>query len=358
MIYIIFGASGSGKTTLLISIKEHLGEKAINRKATTRNIRTYDDMEVISYPSGIPRDRYDYFYSQYGYEYAIEKKQLQDAVDGDYHHFVICNDIPTIEKIKSDFKFNVKLVYISFDAPEETIREIQRRRGITDDEINLRISKIKYLRQIFNDNQDLFDAVIMNKYGETPETSLWPQVESIIGGKQSTNFEVARQIIDYLVDLVEKKENINYDYELIEKGFLFIIMAMKQNDKNLSDNDKAKNTELFNIQTSIKAAAQDSHMRAELADSSYNGNKMILTKITENIKKAEIIIADLTYERPNCYFELGFAMANKKNIIITAKSETTIHFDVSGYDIIYYDTAEELYKELKRRLLEEKISNN
>lgn len=71
-------------------------------------------MEVISYPDGIPKDEYEYFYSQYGHEYAIDKQQLEDAIKSGYHHFVICNDIPTIEKIKADFKFNVKVIYHYF----------------------------------------------------------------------------------------------------------------------------------------------------------------------------------------------------------------------------------------------------
>lgn len=229
MIYIVFGASGSGKTTLLISVKAHLGERAINKKATTRSIRSYDDIEVVSYPEGIPKDKYKYFYSQYGHEYAIDKQQLEDAIKGGYHHFVICNDIPTIEKIKEDFEFKVKVIYLSFNAPEETIREIQRRRGITDDEINLRISKIQYLKAVFIDNQKLFDAVILNKYGENPEVSLWPQVESIIGEKQGiTSFELIQQTIDYLLELIEKREKelVASDPALIVPGFLLIIMAM------------------------------------------------------------------------------------------------------------------------------------
>lgn len=355
VIYIIFGASGSGKTTLLISVKAHLGERSINRKATTRNIRSYDDMEVISYPDGIPKDEYEYFYSQYGHEYAIDKQQLEDAIKGGYHHFVICNDIPTIEKIKADFKFNVKVIYLEFDAPEESIREIQKRRAITDDEINLRISKIEYLRKVFFDNMNngLFDGVIINRYGQTTEVDLWQQVESIIGARQGvTSFEMVQKTIDYLVELIDRRENtLVSEADFVVKDFLFIIMAMQQQDTEGNKNVGRYNDDLFSIQTSIKAVASDCNMRAELANNNYRGDTMILTKIVENIKKAEIIVADLSYERPNCYFELGYAMAMGKRIIITAKKDTHIHFDVSGYDILYYNNGQDLYSKLKTTLL-------
>lgn len=357
MIYIIFGASGSGKTTLLHSVKEHLGDRAINMKATTREIRSYDDIEVVSYPEGIPKSEYEYFYNQYGNEYAIDKNQLEEAVRGNYHHFVICNDVPTIKKIKEDFKFMVKVIYLDFDAPEDTIRTIQERRGINDDEIKIRISKIEYLKQIWIDNlgKGLFDEIIVNRFGTNPETNLWPQLERIIGDTHhESNFEVIQQTIDYLVELINRKEAIHtIDPSLVESGFLFIIMAMEQPCLENESGGKV-NQELFDILSTIKAVASDCKMRAQLADAEYVENKLILTKIIESIKKAEIIIADLSYERPNCYFELGYAMAVGKKIIITAKVGTKIHFDVSGYEIIYYEDTQDLYRQLKMVLLNRK----
>lgn len=356
MIYIIYGASGSGKTTLLTVVNDHLGEKAINKKATTRNKRSYDDIEVISYPDGIPRDKFEYFYSQYGYEYAIDKDQLTDAVKGEYHHFVICNDIETIKKIKRDFKPNVRIIYLNFDAPEASIREIQKRRGIKDDEIELRISKIQSLREAFIDHYDLFDEVIINKYGENPETNLWRQMERIISDDHPVpSFQIIQQTIDYLVELCDKRETIPTK-QPIEKDYVFIIMSMNDQDAD-GKKDKSIEEDLYHIESTIKATAVDCRMRAGLADSSTN-NQMIITKIKENIKKAEIVVADLTYERPNCYFELGYAMALNKDIIITAKKGTHIHFDISGYEIITYENVRILNRELKNCILRRRANNH
>lgn len=358
MIYIIYGASGSGKTTLLLAVRERFGEKAINKKGTDRPKRSYDDIEVISYDSGIPKDKYDYFYSQYGHEYAIDKNQLEDAIKNGYEHFVICNDIETIKKIKSDFKFNVKVIYLHFDAPEASIREIQKRRGIKDDEINLRISKIQYLREQYFENLSMFDEIINNKYGENPETYLWPQMERIIGNVPNIpSFEIIQQTIDYLVEVTKRQEvktEPTYDKSLIEKGYVFIIMAMGIEDETGQINNE-KALELQGIQATIKAVASDCGMRAGIANN-FSDNEMIITKIVENIKKAELIIADLSYERPNCYFELGYAMALKKDIIIIAKEETTIHFDVQGYEVINYKDIIELERELKGFFLKRKIN--
>src|SRR4051812_19338920 len=50
-----------------------------------------------------------------------------------------------------------------------------------------------------------------------------------------------------------------------------------------------------------------------------------LGKALDDIERAECILADLTYERPSCYYELGFAEAHGKPIAIVAALGTAIH---------------------------------
>ena len=82
-----------------------------------------------------------------------------------------------------------------------------------------------------------------------------------------------------------------------------------------------------------------------------NSGKLLKSEIVEFIEDAEIIIADLTNERPNCYLEVGYAMGldKFKNLIFTVREDhfpesvnfvkggPKIHFDVSGYDILFWD---------------------
>ena len=79
MVYVIFGASGSGKTTLLEILNKEYSNISIHKKGTTRNRRQYDDEELEYYLNGLPT-KYDYVYSQYGYEYGIEKAQINKAI--------------------------------------------------------------------------------------------------------------------------------------------------------------------------------------------------------------------------------------------------------------------------------------
>lgn len=61
-----------------------------------------------------------------------------------------------------------------------------------------------------------------------------------------------------------------------------------------------------------------------------------MKRIKEEIERAQFVIADLTDERPSCYFEAGYAEALRKPVIYIASKEsvvnpktlTKVHFDI------------------------------
>lgn len=102
----------------------------------------------------------------------------------------------------------------------------------------------------------------------------------------------------------------------------------------------------------------------------HNQGGLLKSEIIKFIESAEIIIADLTNERPNCYLEVGYAMGVDKfrNLILTARDDHNpgspthkkggprVHFDLSGYDILFWHPGKleefraELEKRIRRRL--------
>lgn len=76
----------------------------------------------------------------------------------------------------------------------------------------------------------------------------------------------------------------------------------------------------------------------------------ISDQILENIANSKIIISDLTGERPNCYYETGFAHALGKEMVLTIRNKEKIHFDLAGHRFIVWKTEADLRKQLKVRL--------
>lgn len=62
------------------------------------------------------------------------------------------------------------------------------------------------------------------------------------------------------------------------------------------------------------------------------------------IEAADLVLADLSYERPSCYYELGLAQALGKKIILVALDGTDIHQACDRNKIEYYKNNDELVK--------------
>lgn len=83
----------------------------------------------------------------------------------------------------------------------------------------------------------------------------------------------------------------------------------------------------------------------------------LVKRIKEEIEKCQFVIADLTDERPSCYFEAGYAEALKKPILFVAskesvvypRTETKIHFDIHR-NVNYFTNKKELRSKLRAAL--------
>jgi hypothetical protein len=80
------------------------------------------------------------------------------------------------------------------------------------------------------------------------------------------------------------------------------------------------------------------------------GAVQITDEIRKSIRKTRLVICDLTEERPNVYYELGFAHGLGKNVICLARKGTKIHFDVYGLKILFFDTYRSLEEQLQKEL--------
>lgn len=75
----------------------------------------------------------------------------------------------------------------------------------------------------------------------------------------------------------------------------------------------------------------------------------ITDEIHRSLRKAGLVICDLTEARPNVYYELGYAKGIGQRLICVAREGTTIHFDAYGLKVLFFRT----YRDLEERLFNE-----
>ena len=122
-----------------------------------------------------------------------------------------------------------------------------------------------------------------------------------------------------------------------QKPFAFVVMPFD-----------SKYDDLY--QFGIKGACESIGVLCERCDE-QNFEEHIVEHIYKQIEKADVVIAELTEESPNVYYELGFARALRKRIVSLARRIEHIPFDLKSYPhIIYGNSISSLNKKLTDKL--------
>lgn len=174
--------------------------------------------------------------------------------------------------------------------------------------------------------------------------SIFKDLEFYSEGMGPFNSEEIKKY-DVTHEFIDKAKKIQADAQgssLLQKAFSQIkdqvFVVMKFGDKHL---DSA-------YQNVVKPLCENNGLRAVRVDEIQDSGK-ITDQILESIAESKFVLVDLTGERPNCYYEAGFAHALGKNVIFTIRQDSKVHFDLSGYRFIFWETELELKKSLDQR---------
>lgn len=192
---------------------------------------------------------------------------------------------------------------------------------------------------------------------DKPVDSDWPIKRSdyIKEGKDEPDY-------NYECDLIKelKKEGRDVTQEVYREAISLIESGKYQEQRKLLISE-ARGREVFfvcpfenpevehNYEYVVKPATEKHQFTIHRANEISN-TQTITETIVSAINRSVFIIADLTEAKPNCYYEVGYAHAIGKPVIILAKTGTTRHFDLAAHNWTHWDTYEDLKSKLEKRL--------
>lgn len=192
---------------------------------------------------------------------------------------------------------------------------------------------------------------------DKPIDSDWPLKKSdyIKEGKDKSSY-------DYEWDRQKKLEEVGEDVtEEFYREAISLLESGKYTELRRSLAEKEKgNTSFFicpfdneevdhNYEFVVKPCVEKIHYQIQRADE-ISHTRTITDVIISAINHARFVIADLTEEKPNCYYEVGYAHSIGKPVVILAKEGTPRHFDLAAHKWNYWTEYRDLKPKLEKEL--------
>ena len=116
-----------------------------------------------------------------------------------------------------------------------------------------------------------------------------------------------------------------YNYKVTKtKGHVFVVMQFSEQFTNIH-------------KEIIQKICNEVNLTAKLASDTY-GPGMIISDIVADIVSSEFVIAEITPNNANVFYEVGYAHGIKKPVILLAnRKEVKLPFDVSPFRVLMYD---------------------
>jgi nucleoside 2-deoxyribosyltransferase len=93
------------------------------------------------------------------------------------------------------------------------------------------------------------------------------------------------------------------------------------------------------VQNAVRLAVEEAGLRVEQYGDVIPPGAELTSNILDGIRRADLIIADVSRQNPNVLYEIGFAHALRKPTILlfNIKSDSGLPSDLTGLQYIAYD---------------------
>ena len=309
---IVAGASGAGKTFILSQLSRYRNDIVSIKKLTTRGPRASEpDEESIDLHFGCKDSdvkKCEYKYPYCGHNYGIRKSEIESLLQQDKCPIVIVANCNTIARIKKDYR-DALVFYIHTGLSGDDLREqLLKYKDPVDVEERMMRQRNGYNEYSKNRDKHIFDYTLINYFDD-----------SFIAE------------VDYILE--EELAISNYE------NYIFVIMSFDP-----------KYDEVYEAMKLAGKLMPQKKLVIERV-SEHKGDYIITEHIENSINKAELVICDVSEKSPNVYYELGYARARNKTIVMTANNETELPFDIRQHKTNFYSTPTQLQKLIYEELV-------
>lgn len=246
-----------------------------------------------------------------------------------------------LDKVLSSMK---KLLIEKYSTDEIELTDLVDKSGLSEMEVK------RLIKLIANSSNSLNQLTINSKSSNNIHQKYYIDVRNHATVDKILQFETIEKFIKEEVNpnKVKKRSGITSSENRFspsltyEPNTAFILMWM----------DKKKH-DLVDVSNTIKEVCASFQIKAIRSDDIQDQDK-ITDAILDRIKRSEFLIADLTGERPNVYYEIGYAHSLGKHPIIFRQEGTKLHFDLSVHYAPEYKNITEL-KEILIKKFEERL---
>ena len=315
-LFVVDGASGTGKSDLLEYAANYSTRVSVVRKFSTRDMREYEkdpawflDLEFVT-DRDFQTMKFEYEYVYSGHRYGFTRRRLTQALSDSKTVFVIVRNRDVGKQLMVDFDFiNVVPIYVYTDT--ERIRKRLRRQRMTNDQIAFRLSRLQQSYEDYLKHSELYREILINNASTTDY----------------------HRLIDKMVDKYQHTPDI-------DARSVFILISFNPENPKLEDYAESIKRAVFDFDSAYGCSS--------LKDSP--GSFRISDEAKKRIAECRLAVVDLTENSPNVFYELGYAHAIGKKLIITSHVDTPLLFYPKEYRVLRYRNSTDLYRGLLREL--------
>ncbi|MCF6147588.1 MAG: hypothetical protein E3K37_02910 [Candidatus Kuenenia sp.] len=190
--------------------------------------------------------------------------------------------------------------------------------------------------------------------------------KSFISRAWCVNEKELQAITDYLITTkrmavsIEPEIRLN-KYKVLPDGWIRLEELSKSNPKSSQGfvaMSFSNNEEMHLVGKAITAAIGDAGYKPLMVNKIEHVNK-ICDEIIYQIRRSKFVVVDFTEQKPNVYFEAGFAKGLGLEVFWLCKKEDIdkLHFDIRQYNCIeWISEKNEIYCPDDKKLLQERLT--